>query len=117
MVKSKSKRGTTRSQSSSNYARGSQKSRSKLPQSSVTVHSTFSYMWCVDCIKPKTTDPKFEDVQSQVSPKEIITDDVSTIQEWRDQGRKPSEETGIVDASMVSKEPPRSPTLCIGDQW
>ena len=60
MVKSKSKRGTTRSQSSSNYAWGSQKSRSKLLQ----VHSAFSYLWCVDCIKPKTTDPKFEDVQS-----------------------------------------------------
>ncbi len=110
MVKSKSKRGTTRSQSSSNYAWGSQKSRSKLLQ----VHSAFSYLWCVDCIKPKTTDPKFEDVQSQVSPKEIITDNVCTIQEWRDQGRKPSGETGIVDASRVSSQ---SPTLCIGDQW
>ncbi len=122
MVKSKSKRGTTRRQSSSNYTRGSQKSRSKLPQSSVTVHSAFSYLWCVDCIKPKTTDPNFdilmeEDVQSQVSPKEINTDGVCTIQEWRDQGRKPSEETGIMDASMVSKKPSQSPTLCIGDQW
>ncbi len=115
MVKSKSKRATTRRQPSSNYARGSQKSRSKLPQSSVTVHSAFSYMWCVDCIKPKITEME-EDVQSQVSPKEIITDDVSSIQEWRDQGRKPSEETGIMDVSMVSKKPSQSPTLCIGDQ-